>query len=142
MPSIGVAISLYLTRIIDSLQRLREFWEDEIQKAVAGAGVIAPTAGAAGAGAPPSAAERGAAFAAWMAACRLLEVEASELEVRTRVRLGHMPGTIMKSVEVEAAAFLSGLQERVRVPYGFGCILAAAPVSAASASQFTSMRPV
>ena len=69
------------------LQRLREFWEGEVQKAVAGVSVGTPTAGAVGAGAgtPPSSAERGAAFAAWMAACRLLEVEASELEVRTRV---------------------------------------------------------
>ena len=117
------------------LQRLREFWEDEVQKAVAGVSVGAPTA----------AAERGAAFAAWMAACRLLEVEASELEVRTaRAAWTHAWKHFGESRQcgVEAATFLSGLQERVRVPYGFGCILAAASVSAASASQFTSMQPV
>ena len=48
------------------LQRLREFWEEEVL----------------GAGAPPSAAERDVAFAAWMDSCRLLEAEAA-LEVRT-----------------------------------------------------------
>ena len=53
-----------------------------MKKAAAGASGATPPAGEAGASAPPSAAECDAAFAAWMAAVRLLEVEASELEVR------------------------------------------------------------
>ena len=64
-------------------QRLAEFWEDEIRKAAAAADAPAARADAAGAGAP-SVPERDVAFASWMRACRLLEVEATELEVRTR----------------------------------------------------------
>ena len=62
---------------------MREFWEAEMKKALDAAAEGGVPVGGAGAGAPrPGAAEHAAAFDAWMAACRLLEVEASELEVR------------------------------------------------------------